>query len=313
MPGHQVRSATLVQPSSWAPDGSLREPVCRARAARAFQPGRRAVIRVPDARRHRCAGTCGSRCWTQAIRPARRQGMPVVVITVTSRLAAPARTSICGFPVGVAVCRAFEDPRGGRDLGPGRLQDRLPARAGPGGERRAQVAVVGVIGRDRSGSAGRRAGRRKVRCSAARSVIHWADLAGSAASGARVSSSRWALVAGSGSAERSGGKCWPGWRRRSSASAATARCRWARVAWSQSARSAIRLGEHGLALPVGPLQGLVAGGQLALGCGAGRGRRAGRRRGPRRRRAGRPGGRPRRRRGPDGARRRRTGGPRRSR
>ena len=58
-------------------------------------------------------------------------------------------TSVCGFPVGVAVYRAFEDPRGGRDLGLGRLQDRLPARAGPGGERRAEVAVVGVIGRDR--------------------------------------------------------------------------------------------------------------------------------------------------------------------
>ena len=47
------------------------------------------------------------------------------------------------------------------------------------------------------------------------------------------------LVAGSGSAERSGEKYWPGWRRRSSASAATASWRWARVAGSQSARSAI--------------------------------------------------------------------------
>jgi hypothetical protein len=57
--------------------------------------------------------------------------------------------SVCGFPVGVAVDRAFEDLRGGRDLGPGQLQDRLPARAGPGGERRAEVGVVGVVGRDR--------------------------------------------------------------------------------------------------------------------------------------------------------------------
>src|SRR6266536_4615055 len=57
--------------------------------------------------------------------------------------------SIRGFEVGVAVYRAFEDPRGRRDLGHGRLQDRLPARAGPGGERRTQVAVVRVLGRDR--------------------------------------------------------------------------------------------------------------------------------------------------------------------
>jgi hypothetical protein len=57
--------------------------------------------------------------------------------------------------------------------------------------------------------------------------------------GVRARSSRWVWVAGSGSAERSGKKYWPGWRRRSSASAATASCRWARVAASQSARSAI--------------------------------------------------------------------------
>src|SRR6185312_5873801 len=57
--------------------------------------------------------------------------------------------SIRGFEVGVAVYRTFEDPRGGRDLGFGRLQDRLPARAGPGGDRRTQVAVAGIFGRDR--------------------------------------------------------------------------------------------------------------------------------------------------------------------
>ena len=62
---------------------------------------------------------------------------------------ASGRPSIRGFPVGVAVHRALENLRGGRDLGLGRLQDRLPARAGPGGERRAEVAVVGVFGRDR--------------------------------------------------------------------------------------------------------------------------------------------------------------------
>ena len=58
-------------------------------------------------------------------------------------------SSVRGFEVGVVVCRALQDPRGGRDLGRGRLQDRLPARAGPGGERRADATVVGVFGRDR--------------------------------------------------------------------------------------------------------------------------------------------------------------------
>src|SRR5215469_10826701 len=56
--------------------------------------------------------------------------------------------SISGFPVGVAVCRTLEDSRGGRDLGLGRLQDRLLAGAGPGGECRAVVAVIGVLRRD---------------------------------------------------------------------------------------------------------------------------------------------------------------------
>jgi hypothetical protein len=41
--------------------------------------------------------------------------------------------SVCGFPVGVAVHRALEDPRGRWDLGLGRPQDRLPARAGNAG------------------------------------------------------------------------------------------------------------------------------------------------------------------------------------
>jgi hypothetical protein len=56
-----------------------------------------------------------------------------------------------------------------------------------------------------------------------------------------VTLSRLAWVAGAGSAERSGEKYWPGWRRRSSASAAMVRRRWARVALSQSAWSADRL------------------------------------------------------------------------
>src|SRR5882672_7002615 len=79
----------------------------------------------------------------------RRCEIPAAVIAATSRLSMLPAASVRGFPVGVAVYRAFEDPRGGRDLGHGRLQDRLPARAGPGGERRTQVAVAGVFGRDR--------------------------------------------------------------------------------------------------------------------------------------------------------------------
>ena len=78
----------------------------------------------------------------------------------------------------------------------------------------------------------------KVRCPAARSLIHWSIPPGDWPR-VRVRSLRWAAGAGSGSAERSGAKYWPGWRRRSSASAATASWRWARVALSQSARSAI--------------------------------------------------------------------------
>ena len=56
--------------------------------------------------------------------------------------------SFCGLVVGVAVCGALEDLRGRRDLGLGGLQDRVLAGSGPGGERRAEVAVIGVLGRD---------------------------------------------------------------------------------------------------------------------------------------------------------------------
>ena len=49
-------------------------------------------------------------------------------------------------------------------------------------------------------------------------MIHWSISPGDW-SGMRVSSARWVPVAGSGSAERSDAKYWPGWRRRSSASA----------------------------------------------------------------------------------------------
>ena len=51
--------------------------------------------------------------------------------------------------------------------------------------------------------------------------------------------SRSVAVTGSGSAERRGSILWPGWRRRSSVSAAMARCRELPVACSQSCRSAM--------------------------------------------------------------------------
>ena len=53
---------------------------------------------------------------------------------------------IGGFAIGVAVNRALEDARGERNLGLGRLQDRLSARTGPGGERPAEIAVIGIFG-----------------------------------------------------------------------------------------------------------------------------------------------------------------------
>jgi hypothetical protein len=56
--------------------------------------------------------------------------------------------SFGGFHVQVAVRGAFQYPRRRLDLRLGRLQDRVPGGAGPGGERRAEVFVVGVVGRD---------------------------------------------------------------------------------------------------------------------------------------------------------------------
>ena len=99
-----------------------------------------------------CSRTGASWSWTlghprHAAGPA--PGTPTAVTVITSRPAGRIwPPSIRSLPVGVAVHRALEDLRGGRDLGLGRLQDRLSARAGPGGECRTQVAVVGVVGRD---------------------------------------------------------------------------------------------------------------------------------------------------------------------
>jgi hypothetical protein len=60
----------------------------------------------------------------------------------------PPGTSIGGLPIGVPVGGAFEDQRRGLDLGLGRLQDRAIGRSGPGRERRAELPVVRVLGRD---------------------------------------------------------------------------------------------------------------------------------------------------------------------
>ena len=56
--------------------------------------------------------------------------------------------SVCGLQVGVAVGGTLQDLRGRRDLGFGRLQDRVLARPRPGRERRAEITVVRVLGRD---------------------------------------------------------------------------------------------------------------------------------------------------------------------
>ena len=72
--------------------------------------------------------------------------------------------SICGLQVGVTVGGALQDLRGRRDLGFGRLQDRVLARSGPGRERRAEVTVVRVLGRDHQAlPVGERGGERAVR------------------------------------------------------------------------------------------------------------------------------------------------------
>ena len=89
-------------------------------------------------------------------------GVPMAVVAVASRCSAcTRRPSVRGFPVGVAVDRAFEDLRGGRNLGHGRLQNRLPApgwsrRGTPGRGRRSRGLRTGP-----PGSAGRPAGRRR--------------------------------------------------------------------------------------------------------------------------------------------------------
>ena len=76
--------------------------------------------------------------------------MPMAAIAVTSPL--PGCTgllSISRFHVGVTVQGALQDPGRGTDLRLRRLQDRILAWSGPGRERLAEVAVIGVFGGDR--------------------------------------------------------------------------------------------------------------------------------------------------------------------
>ena len=79
--------------------------------------------------------------------------MPVLVpgfqLATTGSVRVDRPLSIGGFPVGVAVCGAFEYVRGRPDLRLRRLQDRVPCLPGPGREGLAQVAVVRVLGGDR--------------------------------------------------------------------------------------------------------------------------------------------------------------------
>ena len=238
-------------------------------------------------------------------------GMPVAVIAVTSRPpAAPGhRQSAASQSASRSIARS-EDPRGGRDLGLGRLQDRLPARAGPGGKRRAEVAVVGVFGRDGLAlPVGELAGEGPVPGGQVGDPL--VDLAGR-------------LVWGEGEfvALGAGGGLGFGRAQRREVLAGVAAAQFGvggdgqlalgaggvcpsrrgRPSWRTRSRAAGR-----------PAPGPGSRRPACAGPRRGRGRRGVRRRGPRRRRAGRPGGRPRRRRGPGAARPRRTGGPRRSR
>lgn len=63
-------------------------------------------------------------------------------------LAALRCLSLSGLPVQVAAGDAFQNPLRWLDLGSGRLEDRVLVRAGPSGERRAEIFVAGVFGED---------------------------------------------------------------------------------------------------------------------------------------------------------------------
>jgi len=138
--------------------------------------------------------------------------------------------SVCGFPVGGAVGDVFEDPFGWRDFGFGRLQDRSGGWCWPGREGLAEVAVVGVFGRDGQALP---VGQLGGECAVLGGQV-FDPLAGFPDLLPRGQGEFVAL--GAGEAGWFGGS-----QRRVLAGgvAAAARCRWARVAASQSARSAM--------------------------------------------------------------------------
>ena len=79
------------------------------------------------------------------------RGLIWLVLITRHRFRRPSVDGLCqsaASPAGVVVHHALQDLRRRGDLGFGRLQNGVLIRAGPGGERLAEVAVVGVFGRD---------------------------------------------------------------------------------------------------------------------------------------------------------------------
>jgi hypothetical protein len=112
------------------------------------------------------------------------------------------RPSVHGLyiQIQVVVRNAFGCPRGWLDVGLERLQDRVLAGAGPGGERWAEVLVVEVFCGDHQALPfGQPIGESAVLYGRVLDpLVELRDLLPAV----RVSSSRWAWVSGSGSAER---------------------------------------------------------------------------------------------------------------
>jgi hypothetical protein len=110
----------------------------------------------------------------------------------------------------MAISRILENLRGRPDLGLRRLQDRVLFWPGPRRERLSQVTVVGIVGWDRLalpvcepvGEGAVRGGQ----------VLDPLARFSGLFPIASVSSSRWAWVAGSGSADRSGASRGPAGR-----------------------------------------------------------------------------------------------------
>ena len=146
-------------------------------------------------------------------------------------------SSVRGLYVQVPVEGALEYPRGWLDLGLGRLEDGVPGGCGPGRERLAEVAVTGVFGGGHQAlPVGQLFGEYVVLGGQVGDPLdRFLGLL------PRGQGELVALVLGEGLGfgRAQGRVVLAGVAARSSASAATARCRWWRVAVSQSARSAM--------------------------------------------------------------------------